>query len=265
MKKIRINELARELEVKPNKILELLPELGVQEKKTHSSSIDEDVAINIKQRLIQEGYVDSENGFSLHDREDQPNHETDEHDSAFEEQYEPPAPRSRDIPAPEKAATPAEAVKPVETPAPAEAAPAPSRPLHAPLRPPIGGSLGPREPLPPGSGLPPVPPTIATPPVTPRHVPPPAPAHPPTASQNPPPPPPTPASPAQPAQGGAAHPTSPAHPAAPAHSPGPGAPVVPGTPVPSATPAQPAPRTPQAPSQPTPGAAVPANCGRFCC
>ena len=29
MSKIRINELARELEVKPNVILELLPELGV--------------------------------------------------------------------------------------------------------------------------------------------------------------------------------------------------------------------------------------------
>ena len=51
MKKIRINELARELEVKPNKILELLPDLGVQEKKTHSSSIDEDVAIQIKRGL----------------------------------------------------------------------------------------------------------------------------------------------------------------------------------------------------------------------
>ena len=49
--KIRINELARELEVKPNKILELLPELGVQEKKTHSSSIDEDVAMAIKRRF----------------------------------------------------------------------------------------------------------------------------------------------------------------------------------------------------------------------
>ena len=44
MKKIRINELARELEVKPSVILDLLPELGVTEKKTHSSSIDEDVA-----------------------------------------------------------------------------------------------------------------------------------------------------------------------------------------------------------------------------
>ncbi|HMF77869.1 MAG TPA: translation initiation factor IF-2 [Bryobacteraceae bacterium] len=51
MKKIRINELARELEVKPGVILEMLPELGVQEKKTHSSSIDEEVALELRRRL----------------------------------------------------------------------------------------------------------------------------------------------------------------------------------------------------------------------
>src|ERR1017187_5569745 len=50
MNKIRINELARELEVKAHEILDRLPELGVTEKKTHSSSIDEDVAI--KRRLL---------------------------------------------------------------------------------------------------------------------------------------------------------------------------------------------------------------------
>ena len=51
MKKIRINELARELEVKPNVIIDMLPELGVGEKKTHSSSIDEDVSLVIRKRL----------------------------------------------------------------------------------------------------------------------------------------------------------------------------------------------------------------------
>src|SRR4051812_27806471 len=51
MKKIRINELARELEVKPSKILDMLPGLGVQEKKTHSSSIDEDVAIQLRKHF----------------------------------------------------------------------------------------------------------------------------------------------------------------------------------------------------------------------
>jgi translation initiation factor IF-2 len=51
MGKIRINELARELEVKPNRLLELLPEFGVTEKKTHSSSIDEDVADSLRRHF----------------------------------------------------------------------------------------------------------------------------------------------------------------------------------------------------------------------
>ena len=37
--KIRINDLARELEVKSKAILDILPQVGVTEKKTHSSSI----------------------------------------------------------------------------------------------------------------------------------------------------------------------------------------------------------------------------------
>ncbi len=49
---IRINELARELEVKAKAILELLPGLGVVEKKTHSSSIDVDVAEKVRRKLL---------------------------------------------------------------------------------------------------------------------------------------------------------------------------------------------------------------------
>src|SRR5580704_15665359 len=37
---IRINVLARELEIKAKVLIEYLPEIGVTEKKTHSSSID---------------------------------------------------------------------------------------------------------------------------------------------------------------------------------------------------------------------------------
>ncbi|MGH9774789.1 MAG: translation initiation factor IF-2 [Candidatus Acidiferrales bacterium] len=37
---IRINELARELEIKAKALIEFLPELGITEKKTHSSSLD---------------------------------------------------------------------------------------------------------------------------------------------------------------------------------------------------------------------------------
>ena len=39
MKKIRINELARELEVKAHEILDRLPELGVQEKNVYQMII----------------------------------------------------------------------------------------------------------------------------------------------------------------------------------------------------------------------------------
>ncbi len=48
MGKIRINELARELEVKAHEILEKLPELGVADKKTHSSSLDDDVVYKLR-------------------------------------------------------------------------------------------------------------------------------------------------------------------------------------------------------------------------
>src|SRR5580698_10460592 len=54
MSKIRINELARELEVKPNVILETLAELGIADKKTHSSSLDDDVALQVRQRVTGE-------------------------------------------------------------------------------------------------------------------------------------------------------------------------------------------------------------------
>ena len=51
MGKIRINELARQLEVPSHAIIDMLPELGVTEKKTHSSSVDDSVAEIIRQRV----------------------------------------------------------------------------------------------------------------------------------------------------------------------------------------------------------------------
>src|SRR5947199_9559742 len=99
MKKIRINELARELEVKPNKILELLPELGVQDKKTHSSSIDEDVALTVKDRLIEEGLVRPDvelsigdrNGASRSDHQGRQEHAREEHEAPAARASEPAA------------------------------------------------------------------------------------------------------------------------------------------------------------------------------
>ncbi len=48
---IRINELARELEVKAKAIIDYLPEAGVTEKKTHSSSIDVEAAVRVREHF----------------------------------------------------------------------------------------------------------------------------------------------------------------------------------------------------------------------
>jgi translation initiation factor IF-2 len=60
MKKIRINELARQLEVPSHEILDMLPGLGVTEKKTHSSSIDDDVADKIRRHFSGSGVAIAE-------------------------------------------------------------------------------------------------------------------------------------------------------------------------------------------------------------
>ena len=48
MNKVRINDLARELEVKSRSILDALTAVGVTEKKTHSSSIEDDEAEKVR-------------------------------------------------------------------------------------------------------------------------------------------------------------------------------------------------------------------------
>ncbi|MHB8303824.1 MAG: translation initiation factor IF-2 [Acidobacteriaceae bacterium] len=55
MSKVRINDLARELEVKSKVILDLLLEVGVTEKKTHSSSVEEDEAVRVRAALVRGG------------------------------------------------------------------------------------------------------------------------------------------------------------------------------------------------------------------
>src|SRR5215475_2806518 len=48
MSKIRINDLARELEVKSKAILDVLVQVGITEKKTHSSSVEEHEAEKVR-------------------------------------------------------------------------------------------------------------------------------------------------------------------------------------------------------------------------
>ncbi|HEV8412713.1 MAG TPA: translation initiation factor IF-2 [Bryobacteraceae bacterium] len=129
MVKIRINELARELEVKPNVILDMLPELGVAEKKTHSSSIDEPVAIEIKRRLTGESNGSPDSGSRASrstETETAPEHAAESSPAA-----EPSRPYSAPRHEPVAEAPPA---APRE--APAEAVPPPA-PRSAPLRPPL--------------------------------------------------------------------------------------------------------------------------------
>jgi translation initiation factor IF-2 len=156
MKKIRINELARELEVKPGVILDLLPELGVQEKKTHSSSIDEDVAITLRDRLVSSGIprngsANREDDFDYDAHSDEDEGDEHEHDNtravtAVAEDVHPPA-------VAETAAVSAPAM-----PTPPVSAPEGTRaPIGAPIRPPVGvysraPSLPRPEPSRPGPG-----------------------------------------------------------------------------------------------------------------
>ncbi len=51
MSKIRINDLARELEVKSREILDVLTTVGVTEKKTHSSSLEDFEADLVRKHL----------------------------------------------------------------------------------------------------------------------------------------------------------------------------------------------------------------------
>src|ERR1017187_2158414 len=51
MSKIRINDLARELEVKSREILDSLAAVGVTEKKTHSSSLEDHEAELVRKHL----------------------------------------------------------------------------------------------------------------------------------------------------------------------------------------------------------------------
>jgi len=54
VEQVRINDLARELEVRAKAIIDLLPGYGVTEKKTHSSSIPADVAEKVRKKITEQ-------------------------------------------------------------------------------------------------------------------------------------------------------------------------------------------------------------------
>jgi translation initiation factor IF-2 len=114
---VRINELARELEVKAKAIIDLLPGYGVTEKKTHSSSIPVDVAEKVRKKLA--------------GGDDEPAAEA------------PPAAAKPAAPSAPPAATPAAPPRPASvsgTPAAAPAAPRPVTPAASPSAAPSAGT-----------------------------------------------------------------------------------------------------------------------------
>jgi translation initiation factor IF-2 len=175
MNKIRINLLARELEVKAHELLDKLPELGVTEKKTHSSSIDEDVAEKLRHIFAGAGGGErsehpSSNGSAVA-LDEEPlavEAETEEPQAEASEtvrEPEPAQPAPTEESVPPRVAPPAQRLRPpLAVPgAPAPAAfvpaassgpashPAPAQPRPMPAAPRPGQILsGPRQPLPGG-------------------------------------------------------------------------------------------------------------------
>ena len=188
MSKIRINELARQLEIPSHVIVEMLPEVGVTEKKTHSSSIDEPVAELLRKRLHGEAGAQPESGGAATAvAEPEPIAEPPAaHVPAPEQERPAPAAKSAPVHAGEPAAPasdngsaaaiPEEPLRSKPAPVRPPLATGPSAPLHPPLRTgtiparpvptaPRPGQIlsGPRQPLP--SGI--VPPAAPTPPLPP--------------------------------------------------------------------------------------------------
>jgi len=188
MSKIRINELARQLEVKSREVIEKLAEFGVPEKLTHSSSIDDDMAERLRRFYSGDGSAAARKRSTGSTAAERP-------DSWYEDDSDAPAPATRSAGAAAHADVEARGPS-----VPAPAAPDAKETAHAapvaeikdaekekeddykpralPIRPPLLGRggpvhppVGPRAPQPPA--LPPAPPIAATPP-SPAPVPPPA-------------------------------------------------------------------------------------------
>ena len=211
MSKVRINDLARELEVKSKAILDVLPIVGVTEKKTHSSSLEEHEAELVRKHLrshAEEPHSGSKSSRTARGEDEIKTKIDLSHISrpgdvlrAITQQKEtphPPAPEVKrpvappvaakpEIPvAPPKPTPPAPARPIVEPPAPKFVTPASvaaSRPPAAVVIPPKPPVVPPAPPAPPinasaGTSTPPAPPRAATaaPPaaVTPPVIPPPA-------------------------------------------------------------------------------------------
>ncbi len=144
MSKVRINDLARELEVKSKAILDVLPLVGVTEKKTHSSSLEEHEAEKVRVHLRGASETHAQPARAAHPLRGEQEIKTKidlSHISrpgdvlkAITQQKEavahPPQPARPAAPPPRPAAAPPIAAKPA-APAPAAKPPAPQTPPPA--------------------------------------------------------------------------------------------------------------------------------------
>jgi translation initiation factor IF-2 len=165
---VRINELARELEVKAKAIIDLLPGFGVAEKKTHSSSIPVDVAEKVRRSI--QGQAEAESAAEsaaaaekqAKDAAARAARQRPAASAVADAPVAPPvAPPAPPPPAP-ALAKPAPPAAPVATPpqAPAVSAPTSAAPPAAPK--PVAPPISPVAPTPV-----PVPPAVAKPPAAP--------------------------------------------------------------------------------------------------
>jgi translation initiation factor IF-2 len=150
---VRINELARELEVKAKAIIDLLPGFGVTEKKTHSSSIPADVAVKVRAAI--QGQAQAEADAEARVKAEKEAKEVAAR-AALRKPAAPPAPPPVPVapkPAAPVAAAPAAApVKPAAVPAPTVVPPpakpsAPSTPAPAATKPAVPPVPQPGQPL----------------------------------------------------------------------------------------------------------------------
>ncbi len=165
---IRINELARELEIKAKVLIDYLPEIGVTEKKTHSSSLDLDHA-----ELVRKHFQSVAEAEAAAEAEKQAKASAAKARPAAKPAAAPPAPAARPA-APTAAPVAPVAAKPAAAPPAAVAPTGPRPPL--PARPPISAPAtpGPAAPRPaaPAAAAPIAAKPAAAPPVAPAARPP---------------------------------------------------------------------------------------------
>jgi translation initiation factor IF-2 len=164
---VRINELARELEVKAKAIIDLLPGYGVTEKKTHSSSIPVEVAEKVRNHI--KGVADAEAAAEAAAKADKEAKDAAAKAARLRSAATPATVAAPQPPPPAKPTVPAPPLSPAAVPT-APARPtqaAPPTPPAAPARTPVSEPVVPKPATPPPAPAPSAPAAASLRPATP--------------------------------------------------------------------------------------------------